>query len=1059
MRGRTTWVVKRAAAEPLLPLTAFAAILLATTTLVSLAISISSVVDVGVRWSVTQADRARTSAEVTTWVKRESFAQADAAVRAQAAESFPRFAPRVVSVIKSGPYQGEDGERLLFGTRSDLETGAELLQGTWARPGAEPLQATLPQETAQRLGVSAGQELTVRRREADQPLTVLVTGVFATPDGLHPPADDALMVPGETFLARFADQVLGYWHVTPDLKNVATGDLAPLSAAAAGLPDRLKARPACADCTVREELSAYLAQLDRSALVGQSTMLVPVLQLLILAGYSLMLTARMLAEGRRMEMALLRARGAGMGGLVSLSMTEALLIALPSVVIAPFAAPHVLNGVSGLLWAQAGAVRVPAAPEPVTFAIAAAAALAGAALLAASAARSARRTYVEEQAARGRGDRGGVLARAGGDIALLVVAGLAVWQLTRYGSPVTATAGGGLGIDPMLVTGPALALLSGGMLGMRLVPWTSGLVARLTSRRATLAPALGAWQVSRRPLRYVGPALLLTMAVAIGVLSITTTTTWESSQRDQAGHRVGADLRISPATGPGEVGGLGAGRVYASLPGVSAVSPAVRDSVSIGSGSAELLALDADRLDTVMNLREDLSAVSLAAMAEGLTAGRPTLRAVPVPGTPSELAVIVRTRAPAPLKAELLISDAEGVRWRLDLADRAAAGERALVADLAALAGRAGRIAYPLAVRGLTFGETPAPVVVAALRAGGHDVQPPGDLAWAGFEQVGRFQGSGVGDGGVKEVTTGQGGLFGIDAVPERGKAVVLAVPPGTPSQRLFGGTVGGRATLPQPLPVVVTDELAAEEKLSVGMRLFLPFDATTSALIVVAVVDSLPGMTVGEPGVLVDLPTLADRNILTVNAPPRVTEWWAAAEDGDPGAATRALAAHPGWSARVLDRQSVFTELRDDPLAGGLQSALLIGFVAAVIFAGLGFAVNAAVAARERSAELGLLHALGVTFRQVLGLLAVEQTFLIGLGLAGGTLLAGGMAAVVVPHLVLSGQVTAVTPPVRLDIPWVQTAVLLAVIAAGLFAIVAALAGSLRRRGLAQARHIGEDA
>ncbi|MFE3455350.1 FtsX-like permease family protein [Nonomuraea sp. NPDC059194] len=1054
MRGRTSWVLKRAAGEPLLPLTAFAAILLATTTLVALSIYISSVVDVGVRWSVTQAGRADTSAEVTTWIKAESFAQTDADVHAQAAESFPRFDPRVVFVVNSGPYQAEGGERLPFGTRSDLESAARLVQGEWARPG-EPLQATLPQETAQRLGVSAGQELTVRRRETDPPLKVLVTGVFATPDTLYPRLDAALMVPRQTFLERFTDQVLGYWYVLPDLKGVATADLGPLSAAAAALPDRLKARPGCADCTVRQELPAYLAQLDRGALVGQSTMLVPVLQLLILAGYSLMLTARMLAERRRMEVALLRARGAGMGGLVSLSLTEALLIALPSVAIAPFVAPHVLNGVSGLLWTQAAAVRVPAAPEPVTFAIAGAAALAGAALLAGSAVRSARRTYVEEQSARGRGDRRGMLARAGGDLALLVVAGLAVWQLTRYGSPVTATAGGVLGIDPMLVTGPALALLSGGMLGMRLVPWTSRLVSALTSRRTTLAPALGAWQVSRRPLRYVGPALLLTMAVAIGVLSITTTTTWESSQRDQAAHRVGADLRIVPVEGQGQVGGLGAGRVYAGLPGVSAVSPAVRDSVAIGSGSAELLALDADRLESVMNLREDLSATSLADMAKGLKAGRPGLGAAPIPGTPSELTVSVRTRAPAPLDAKLLITDADGVRRQLDLADRGAGGDRTLVADLAPLAGADGKIAYPLALRGFLFGQTPAPVAIGALRAGGADVRLPGGLSWAGFEQVGRFQGSGVGEGAAKPVRTGQGDLFGIDAVPERGKAVVLAVPAGVPPERLFGGTVGGRATLPQPLPVVVTAELAAQEKLSAGARLFLPFDATTSALVVVAVVDSLPGLPVGEPGLLADLPTLADRNLLTVNAPPRITEWWAAADD--PGAVTRALAAHPGWSSRVLDRQSVFAELRDDPLAGGLQGALLVGFVAAVIFAGLGFAVNAAVAARERSAELGLLHALGVSFRQVLGLLAVEQTFLIGLGLAGGTLLAGGMAAVVVPHLVLSGQVTAVTPPVRLDIPWAQTAILLAVIATGLFAIVAALAGSLRRRGLVRARHTEE--
>ncbi|MEV4165099.1 FtsX-like permease family protein [Nonomuraea dietziae] len=1062
MRGRTTWVLKRAVSEPLLPLTAFAAILLATTTLVSLSIYISSVVDVGVRWSVTHADGADTSAEVSTWIKGATFPQADAAVRAQAAESFGRFRPEIVSSVTSSAFHGEDGAQLFFATRSDLERRAKLVQGRWAGPGAGPLQATLAQDSAQRLGVRAGQELTVRRGETGPPTTVLVTGVFATPDDLYPrldPARSSLMLSQESFMARFTDQMLGSWYVMPDLSGVSTGDLAGLAAAAARLPDQLKARPACADCTVREELSAYLGQLDRSALVGQSTMLVPVLQLLILAGYSLMLTARMLADRRRMEVALLRARGAGMGGLVSLSLTEALLIALPSVVIAPFVAPHVLNGVSGLLWAQAGAVRVPAAPEPVTFAIAALAALAGAALLAASAVRSARRTYVEEQAARGRGDRRGVLARAGGDLALLVVAALAVWQLTRYGSPVTATTGGVLGIDPMLVTGPALALLSGGMLGMRLVPWTSRIVSALTSRRTTLAPALGAWQVSRRPLRYVGPALLLTMAVAIGVLSIITTTTWESSQRDQAGHRVGADLRISPVLDQGEVGGLGAGRVYARLPGVRAVSPAFRDSVAIGAGSAQLLALDADRLAEVMNLREDLSATPLADLASALKAGRPSLGSVPIPGTPSVLSLPLRTQAPAPLDAAILLTDADGVRWRLGLTDRGSGDERHLVADLASPAGRAGKIAYPLALRGFSFGETGAPVVLGALTADQAEVPLPGDVVWTGFEQSSLQGAAGVGEGRAKEVRAGEGALFGLDAIPARGKAVVLALPPDTPPEGVFGGTVDGRATLPQPLPVVITDELAAQEKLSAGTKLFLPFDATTSHLVVAAVVDSLPGTDVGEPAVLVDLPTIADRDVLTVNAPPRVTEWWAATADGDPSAATAALAAHPGWSARVLDRQTVFTELRDDPLAGGLQGALLVGFAAAVIFAGLGFAVNAAVAARERSAELGLLHALGVSFRQVLGLLAVEQTFLIGLGLVGGTLLAGGMATVVVPHLVLSGQVTAVTPPVRLDIPWIQTAILLTVIAAALFAIVAALAGSLRRRGLVRARHAGEDA
>ncbi len=67
-------------------------------------------------------------------------------------------------------------------------------------------------------------------------------------------------------------------------------------------------------------------------------------------------------------------------------------------------------------------------------------------------------------------------------------------------------------------------------------------------------------------------------------------------------------------------------------------------------------------------------------------------------------------------------------------------------------------------------------------------------------------------------------------------------------------------------------------------------------------------------------------------------------------------------------------------------------------------------------------------------------------------------MATLVVPHIVLTGQATAVTPGVLLDIPWGATAALLAAVALLLFAVVAGLARTLRRQGLGRALRIGED-
>lgn len=1050
MRGRISWVIKRAFSEPLLPITAFAAILLATTTLVSLSIYTTSVIDVGVRWSVAKAGAPTTSAQITTWVKGESFHDVDLAVQAQAAQTYGNVETDIVATVLSGDYLLA-GERVQFGTRSDLQAKAKLTAGQWARPGTDPVQVSVPEDAAARLGVQPGDELAVHRREGAPELRVQVAGVFSTPDGLYPALDPStggdgntvgpLMMAEETFLAGFADQVLGYWYILPRLDAIASEDLAPLAAATSQLPEQLKERTPCAQCVVHHDLPQMLAQLDRGALIGQSTMLVPVLQLLILAGYALMLTARLLADHRRMEVALLRARGAGMGGLISLSASEAVLIAAPSILIAPFLAPHVLNAVAALPWVQAGAVRLSPAPEPITFLIAAIVALAGAFMLAASAVRNARRTYVEEQSARGRGDRQGLLARAGGDLALLVVGGLAVWQLTRYGGPVAADTGGALGIDPLLVSGPALALLAGGMLGLRLVPWTSRIASVITSRRTALAPALGTWQVSRRPLRYAGPALLLTMTVAIGVLSVTTATTWKDSQRDQADHQVGADLRISPEMRSAALGAFGAGGVYQGLPGVQRVSPAVLETIAFGDHDASMIALDADRLPGLLRLRPDLSATPLGDLGKKLAAQRPALADLALPGQPEDVSLDV-TGSAGDLRADLLLTDALGARWQVRLDDRVTgATTRTLSADLAELVGTDGRIAYPLTLHGFRFESADPQITIGELRAGPEKVALPADAAWAGTDLKGN----------PKEI--GAGGLLTVSGLTEDLPATVLALPKGVAAT-----TVYGVPALPMPLPVVITGDLAALETLSPGDTRVMRFGSSTAEVFVAAVVDSLPGAPPGRPAALVDYATLADRDLLAVLGAPRITEWWAATAAGNPGQAVAALGAQPEWSTKVFDRQTHFAELRDNPLAGGLQGALLVGFLAAVVFAGIGFTVNAAVAARERRGEFGLLHSLGVGFRQILGLLAVEQTFMVVLGLGGGTLLATGLATVVVPHLVVSGQAGGVTPPVLLDIPWIETGVLLAVLAVVLFSIVVLLARSMRRRGLGKVLRAGED-
>ncbi|NEA28457.1 hypothetical protein, partial [Actinomadura bangladeshensis] len=76
----------------------------------------------------------------------------------------------------------------------------------------------------------------------------------------------------------------------------------------------------------------------------------------------------------------------------------------------------------------------------------------------------------------------------------------------RYGADGAGGSGDGTsGVDPLIVSGPALALLAGGVLLLRIVPGVSRVAERVATRGRGLVPVLGTRQVGRRQLRYAGP--------------------------------------------------------------------------------------------------------------------------------------------------------------------------------------------------------------------------------------------------------------------------------------------------------------------------------------------------------------------------------------------------------------------------------------------------------------------------------------------------------------------------------------------------------------------------
>ena len=194
-----------------------------------------------------------------------------------------------------------------------------------------------------------------------------------------------------------------------------------------------------------------------------------------------------------------------------------------------------------------------------------------------------------------------------------------MWQLRQYGAPLTATVRGDLGLDPLLVAAPAMALVAGAILALRIVPLLAELAERALGPRAGLVAPLGARQLARRPLRYTRSALLLILAAAMGTFAAAYIGSWQRSQADQAAYRTGGDLRLEVSGFP-DLPAWALGPAYEGVDGVRSAMPVLTDTFDVAGrvSGGQLLGVGAERLVETVDVRSDL----LGGLALDEAAGR-----------------------------------------------------------------------------------------------------------------------------------------------------------------------------------------------------------------------------------------------------------------------------------------------------------------------------------------------------------------------------------------------------------------------------------------------------
>ncbi|MGH3031198.1 MAG: FtsX-like permease family protein, partial [Gaiellaceae bacterium] len=349
--------MQRAAASWPLLSGAFVTVLVAATLIAAIPIYSDAVAGAGLERSLASAPVEETSVEVSARVDQDAYAAADARVGEALGSA---LGPTTADVYRGGRSSSftlldrPEDTLTVFSFLEGIERHTELVSGSWPERGVT-VEAALSEPAAELLDVAPGDTLPVAARTGEaRRYDVRVSGVYrvtapgsafwrASPlelEGVERgdfTTFGPLVVPRQTFFEVGAGRGDVRWRVAPRFGELEVDDVVPLRRSLEGLDARLAADEETAFQVVTD-LAGILAEAERSLLVARSGVLVPSLQLAILAAYALLFTAFLISEERRVETALLAARGADGRRIAVVTVLEGVLLALPAALAGPWLA-------------------------------------------------------------------------------------------------------------------------------------------------------------------------------------------------------------------------------------------------------------------------------------------------------------------------------------------------------------------------------------------------------------------------------------------------------------------------------------------------------------------------------------------------------------------------------------------------------------------------------------------------------------------------------------------------------------------------------------------------
>jgi hypothetical protein len=389
---------------------------------------------------------------------------------------------------------------------------------------------------------------------------------------------------------------------------------------------------------VQTQLDTILLGIEQQFNVLAQPLYIIVAQVVGLTLLFIVIMATLLIEAQAADIATLKSRGASIVQLLLNYSLQGLIVAALAALAGPFLAaglsltivrffvpaatsPLVRQAISGTSLAELVSPQLVAKP-------ALAAAALGLAALVLAAWLASRRDVLAFRREAGRTTSGPPFwQRTYLDLGLVVLCAAGYLELGEFGGlnvrqQLGQSSSSG-GADPFQLVAPALLLVAGALVALRLFPLATRAGSWLAGRMRGATAMLALAQIDRAVSQFARLALLLTLSVGLGIFALTFQASLRSNALLEASFQVGSDERVvleSPVAGTPPTAPFQS--QIAAMPGVLSITPVYRTLATNDSDATNvnLLAIDPATFAETANWSSDFASKPLATLMEEMQA-------------------------------------------------------------------------------------------------------------------------------------------------------------------------------------------------------------------------------------------------------------------------------------------------------------------------------------------------------------------------------------------------------------------------------------------------------